>query len=105
MSTATPCLETIYELKFRKMQQNPCDGGQNDVVIMKNYEPATEHSHKHMVQEITDIMEACPVVSASENDHPIPLQMNIPLKSPLQTLHNLVTHNMAPGELALMEQQ
>lgn len=42
---------------------------------------------------------------ASGIDQLMQLQLNVPLKTPIQTLHDLVTHNVAPVEITLMEQQ
>lgn len=46
-----------------------------------------------------------PLACASASNQIIQLRVNVPLKSPLQTLHDLVTHNVAPVDIAFMEQQ
>lgn len=45
-----------------------------------------------------------PMACVSAIDQIMQLQLNVPLKSPLKTLHDLVTHNMELVDIALIEQ-
>lgn len=103
LTTAKPCLGSIYALQFKKMQHTSCDEEHNTMFMVETKELDSQYSYQHIVPRTTDIMEASPVVCSSKTGQPSPLQINISLKTHLQTLHDLVTHNISPMDLTLME--
>lgn len=52
-----------------------------------------------MVPHQPNVVEINPLASASGIGLPLHLQLNMPLKSPLQALHELLTHNAIPLEI------
>lgn len=49
-------------------------------------------------------VEAVPMACESVPEQIVQLQLSVPLKTPLQYLHNLVTHNVAPIKEDILRQ-
>lgn len=65
---------------------------------------ATKVSHEQaIVPKASGAIEALPVACALGTGQPMQLQINVPLKSPNQILHDIITHNVAPVDLRNVE--
>lgn len=72
------------------------------------FKEATMMAHDQIEQAIvpreSGTIETMPR-ACSGTDQIMQLYLNVPMKSPLQTLHDIVTHNVAPVDGAFLDQQ
>lgn len=95
-SAIKPSLDNIHDLQVMMLQKSLTTEDLHAIMI----EEATGVEPQHaMVPLQPDAVEITTMVCASKNEHALDIQLNIPLKSPIQVLHELVTHNVAPVEI------
>lgn len=58
-----------------------------------------------MVPHVAGTIETSPLACASGTGQPMQTQLNVPLKSPIYELHELVTHNVPPIEIQALGDQ
>ncbi|OIT23979.1 hypothetical protein A4A49_28030 [Nicotiana attenuata] len=92
-TTVTLRLGSVYEMQFKMMQAVVCSIEQN-----KGNERAKEQFEQAIVPRSYGEVEAVPMACESGTDQIMQLHLNVPLKTPFQHLHDLVTHNVAPIE-------
>lgn len=66
MTIAKPCLESIYALQFRRMQQTSCDKEHNAMDMVETNALDSWYSYHQILARTTDSMEANLVVVASD---------------------------------------
>ncbi|OIS98263.1 hypothetical protein A4A49_06524 [Nicotiana attenuata] len=91
-------LGSIYDLQFKMLQQSLGTGDHCEMVMKENN--VDQHD---LVPHGT--IEASPLASASRTGQPMQIQLNVPLKSHTQVLHDLVTHNIIPIETQALGDQ
>ncbi|OIT30573.1 hypothetical protein A4A49_12600 [Nicotiana attenuata] len=111
-ATVIPRLGSVYELQFWMMQ--------DDVNSMeqKNMNEELDGQTKGQLEQaiiprtsgdleahVAGTIETSPMACASGTGQPMQIQLNIPIKSPIQVLHDLVTHNVTPMEIQAVGDQ
>ncbi|OIT05236.1 hypothetical protein A4A49_01709 [Nicotiana attenuata] len=106
IATVNPNLGSVYELQFKLMQENLGNlerTSEPHEVALTPYEP-TEQAI--VAREFGDL-ESLPVACASRTGSPMQIQFNVPLRTPNQVLHDIITHKELPDDIqhTLMDQQ
>lgn len=104
-ATVNPNLGNVYELQFRMMHKDVGALEQNVKVIDEANMMSKGQNEKAIVPKAVGVIESLPMACALGTNQVMQLQLNVPLKTHIQTLHDLVTHNVAHVEMAFMEQQ
>ncbi|OIT27994.1 hypothetical protein A4A49_21527 [Nicotiana attenuata] len=106
VATVNPNLGSVYELQFKMMQENLGDMEKTlkaQHVALTPYEP-TEQA---IVARDSGELESLAVACASGTGSPMQIQLNMPLRSPNQVLHDIITRKELPDDIqqTLLEQQ
>ncbi|OIT29802.1 hypothetical protein A4A49_28928 [Nicotiana attenuata] len=96
VTTVNPSLGSIYDLQFKMLQQSLGTGDQSALVMKETNGEQPQHA---IVPHVSGTSEQSPMACASRTGKQMHIQLNIPLKSPIQVLHDLVTHNVTPLEI------
>ncbi|OIT25401.1 hypothetical protein A4A49_36997 [Nicotiana attenuata] len=96
VATVNPSLGNVYELQFKVMQEALGAMQHNASMIDEAKMMSKEQNDRAIVPKATRVMEPIPLACASRTEQTMQLQANVPFKTPIQTLHDLVTHNVAP---------
>lgn len=70
---------------------------EQNAIVMK--ETNGVEQHHAMVPHQVDAIEASPMACDPLTRQPLYIQLHIPLRSPIQVLHDSVTHNATPLEI------
>lgn len=105
-ATVNPNLGSMYELQFRRRQENLEIMERNlelNEVSLRLQEPDGQDIVPRELGEI----ETLPMACASGIGSPMQIQVNVPLKSPNQILHDIITHKelLVDIQNALIDQQ
>ncbi|OIS98754.1 hypothetical protein A4A49_18837 [Nicotiana attenuata] len=98
-----PNLSSVYELQYKMMQEKLGDMVSNS----DQYEAALTPHEPGEQAIVSGESEALPIACSSGIRSPLPIKVNVPLKSPNQVLHDLITHQGLPLDIqnSLGEQQ
>ncbi|OIT03738.1 hypothetical protein A4A49_27256 [Nicotiana attenuata] len=92
-ATVNPSLESIHALQF-KMLHNSLGAGEQNTMEMKE---TNGEQHQHVIiPQAAYTIDPSPRACAFGTGQPMQLQLNVPLKTPIQVLHDLVTQNVTP---------
>lgn len=82
------------------MLKDSLAAGEHNYMVMNetNDNAVDQLPHAIVPQEVGSI-EPSPTACASGTGQPMQIQLNIPLKFPIQVLHDIVTHNVTPVEI------
>ncbi|OIT39143.1 hypothetical protein A4A49_02937 [Nicotiana attenuata] len=102
-ATVNPKLSSVYELQFKMMQEKLGDmvsDADQLKAALTPYDPGAQAI-------VSKESEALPMAYSSGTGSPLQIKVNVPLKSPNQVLHDLITHQELPLEIqnSLVEQQ
>ncbi|OIS96088.1 hypothetical protein A4A49_10501 [Nicotiana attenuata] len=90
-ATVYPDLGSVYALQFKLMQDNLGNMERNTDhpgAAITPYEPAEQAIASKEIGEL----ETLPVAYTSGTGSPMQIQINVPLRSPNQVLHDIITH-------------
>lgn len=99
-------LGSVYELQFRLMHEKLGNMERNtelNEVALTPYEPGEQAIGPREIGDLESMLVAC----ASGTGSPMQIQVNVPLKTPNQVLHDIITHKELPDDIqnALVDQQ
>ncbi|OIT22801.1 hypothetical protein A4A49_31374 [Nicotiana attenuata] len=92
-ATMNPSLGSVYELRFRAIQEAIGDKEQIRQVIPHE---RIEHA---IVPKVSGAIQAVPIAYALGAWQPMQIQINVPLMSPNQILPDIITHNVVPMDI------
>ncbi|OIT18775.1 hypothetical protein A4A49_55618, partial [Nicotiana attenuata] len=94
-ATVNPNLGSVYELQYKMMHGKMIEVSSNPQQVEAAITPYEQTKHALVTNEIA----ALPMVSSSGTGSPLQIKVNIPLKSPNQMLHDIITHQELPIEI------
>lgn len=106
LATVTPDLGSVYALQFKLMQANLETMGKNLEQHGAELIPFEPAEHDIVSKEVREL-ETQPVACASGTGSPMQIQINVPLRTPNQVLHDIITHKELPDDIQnnLIDQQ
>ncbi|XP_019228674.1 PREDICTED: uncharacterized protein LOC109209791 [Nicotiana attenuata] len=96
-TTVNPGLGNVYEMQFKLMQ-----AAITTIEQAKENELSNEQLEQAIVPRESGDLEEVPMESGT--DKIMQLHLNVPLRTPLQHLHDLVTHNVVPIDEEILGQ-
>ncbi|OIT19893.1 hypothetical protein A4A49_41476 [Nicotiana attenuata] len=95
IATVNPNLGSVYELQFTLMQEKLGDMGSNSEqfdTALTPYEPGEQA----IITRDSDVL---PMACSFGSGAPLQIKVDLPLKSPNQVLHDLITHQELPLDI------
>ncbi|OIS96968.1 hypothetical protein A4A49_18465 [Nicotiana attenuata] len=97
-ATVTPDLGSVYALQFKLMQDNLGNMERNKEKQEAALTPYNSAEQDITTREIGEL-EAVPMACASGTGSPMQIQINVPLRTPNQILHDIITHKELPDDI------
>ncbi|OIT24584.1 hypothetical protein A4A49_29779 [Nicotiana attenuata] len=99
--------DQLENVSTKVMQENMRVMEKNSEALSKATMNDTHGIEHAIVLKNTGVIEALPMACASGTGEPTQIQINIPLQSPNQILHDIIIHNVIPVDIqnAMVEQR